>query len=101
MNFDYLTCIGHNVIVDERNVKEHGLCALVGRFFKTKKPSKNVDRGLISRVAIEKAKEEQNVIRYHKRKEKKKLKEKLEQIRFSKQMPRGDILVNLAVVMQQ
>ena len=95
MNFNYFSCIQHNVIVDNTNLREHSACDKVGEFFKIKVSKKKVSNGLISKSLINKAKEKINIEKFKARELKDKHKKKLAQERFEKQIPDGDIIINL------
>ncbi len=95
MNFNYFSCMEHSVIVDEDNYSDHSKCNLLGEMFKIKVSKKKVFSGLIGKSVIEKAREEQNIIKYEKRALLEKKKKHLAQERFQKQIPDGDIVINL------
>lgn len=95
MNFDYFSCIQDKVIVDDKNKGDHKNCDIVGEFFKIKVQKKKLYAGVISRSLINKAKEEQNIERFHKREKINEHKKLLAQERFEKQIKNGEIIVNL------
>ncbi len=96
MNFNYFSCMDHGLIVDENNLSEHNKCNILGEMFKIKSPKKKVFLGLIGKSIIEKAREEQNIIKYEKRELLEKKKKTLAQARFEKQIPDGHIVINLS-----
>lgn len=95
MNFDFFSCIQHNVIVDERNAGEHENCDKVGEFFKVKVNKPKLSSGLISKRLINAAKEEQNIKKFKAKEKLRKHKKVLAQERFEKQIPDNDVIINL------
>lgn len=95
MEFDYFSCIEHSVIVDERNLEEHASCQKVGVFFQIKKHSKKIMPGLVSKKLINSEREKQSEARYEKHLVKEAKQKVLAQERFAKQIPSGDVIINL------
>lgn len=97
MEFDYLQCMVHKVIVDENNQKEHNTCGLIGMMFDIKKPKFKIYGGLIAKQIIAKEVEKLNVEKWEKNEVKKKLKKMRGQERFKRQIPQGSQIINLSV----
>jgi len=98
MDFDYLQCMIHKVIVDENNQKDHSSCGLIGMMFDIKKPKSKIYGGLIAKQIISKEIEKVNVEKWEKKQVKTKLKKMREQERFKRQIPQGSHIINLKVV---
>lgn len=95
MRFDYYSCMQHSVIVDEENNSEHSVCDKIGVFFQIKNYRKPVVPGLIAKKIIDAEREKLNIIKYEKRDVLNKKKKLLAQERFSRQIPSGDVIINL------
>jgi len=95
MNFDYYSCIQHFVIVDDENMIEHSDCDKLGEFYQIKVSKPKINSGLISKKLINIEIEKQMIIKVKARNERNKYKKQLAQERFAKQIPTGDIIINL------
>ena len=96
MKFDYFSCIQCNVIVSTENLVEHNGHDFIGEFFVIKQSKKKVLPGLISKKLINAEQDKLNVIKFEKREALDKKKKVLAQERYQKQIPDGDVIVNLA-----
>ena len=95
MKFDYFICTKCNVIVEDKNVQEHYSHGILGTMFKIKHAKKKLTQGLISRKLINSEKDKLSIIKFNARSEKEKKQKILAQQRFAKQIPDGDVIVNL------
>ena len=95
MQFDYFTCMLDGVIVDKSNVNMHLGHNIVGEMFVIKQYKKKKLPGLISQAVINAANEKLAQERWEKREIKEKAKRIRDQERFEKQIPSGDIIINL------
>jgi len=83
------------VIISTENLGEHNGHEFIGEFFVVKQNKKKVLSGLISKKLINIEQDKLNVIRFEKREALDKKKKILAQERYQKQIPDGDIIVNL------
>ena len=95
MQFDYISCSSHNVIVDERNNNDHMDCNLIGELFKVKKRKLVKNQGLIAKNLVRKLIEDKNEKQYAKKLLASKNKKRLEMARHEEQIPDGSIILNL------
>jgi len=98
MEFDYFLCMSCGVVVEKDNASEHREHNVLGCMYVIKNPKRKIHIGLISQVAIRKAQEKLEEERWEKRQVKEAKQKLLQQKRFDKQIPSGDIIVNLLEV---
>ncbi len=95
LDFDYFSCIQHNVVVEKSDLEAHKGCDFVGEYFKIKAPKKKIYSGLISKKLVNKEKEKENIRKFLERKKHEDHRKELAQVRFEKQINDGDAIVNL------
>ena len=95
LEFDYYSCMGHGVIVDEDNIKDHLSCDITGEMFVIKSYKKGLVQGMVSAPLVRKMNEKKELERWEKNQVKEKAKRIRDQERFEHQIPSGDIVINL------